>query len=248
MIKKIDKFILVGSSHVAKDSLNEIKTAIENNMPEVVCLELDSVRFKSLMSNNKGKNKSSVRQTIQVMKDIGVFGFLFSSIAGYVQQKIGKNIGAQPGIDMKTGYLKARELKIPVSLIDQNIKVTMKKLSKLSFFKKVSLFSSLIFKSFKKENRELLDFDLKKVPSEKVITQMIGILRKEAPMLYNILIHQRNVYMVNKLFKLKENHEGDILAVVGAGHVDGMMKLIKKRIGSQVLLEDTYVSFSFASE
>ena len=71
---------------------------------------------------------------------------------------------------------------------------------------------------------------MKKVPQEKVIRQMIGILKKESPHLHNILIHQRNIYMSKRLLKLCENHNGSILAIVGAGHVDGMEEYLKKHI------------------
>ncbi len=230
MIKKVGRIILVGTSHVGKDDIKKIEAIIEKEMPDVVGIELDSKRFKSLMDPNKDTQKMTYKQKLAAMKEFGTFGFMFAQLAGYVQKKIGKQMDINPGIDMKTAYLKARELNIPVSLIDQDIKITLKKMSKLSFFKKIGMVSSLFFKSFKKEYRELLNFDLKKVPQEKVIRQMIGILKKESPHLYNILIHQRNIYMSKRLLKLCENHNGQILAIVGAGHVEGMEEYLKKHI------------------
>lgn len=245
MIKIVDRFILVGSSHVAKNSLAEIEEAIEKFMPEVVCLELDHVRFKKLMTSNVDKKPTS-SDILKSIKEFGAFGFLFANIAGYVQGKIGKKLGVKPGVDMKTGYLKARELKIPVSLIDQNIKVTLKNLSKLSFFKKISLFGGMFFKGMKKENRELLNFDLKKVPSERVVSKMVDILKKESPLLYDILIEGRNRYMVKRLLKLRELHEGYILAIVGAGHVRGMVDLLDKELVCDT--KGLNVSYSFSVE
>ena len=158
---------------------------------------------------------------------------MFAQVAGFVQKKVGAKVDMKPGVDMKSAYLKARENKIPVALIDIDIRKTMKKLSNLSFFKKVGLAGSIFFKSFKKEYRDVLDFDLKSVPDDEVVVKMIKILEKETPDLYKILIEDRNHYMVERLLKLRENHNGNIIAVVGAGHVDGMAKILEKKLNIQ---------------
>ncbi len=247
MLRKVDRIILVGTSHVGVDDTKKIEDLIQHYMPEVVGIELDAKRFKSLMKQDQKQQNPSYKQTLAMMKEYGTFGFLFAQIAGFVQKKIGKKMDIKPGIDMKTAYLKARELKIPVSLIDQDIKQTLKKLSSLSFLKKISLFSGLFFKSFKKEYRELLNFDIKKVPSEKLIIKMIGVLKKESPYLYDILIHQRNIYMSKRLLKLRERHTGYILAVVGAGHVDGMAKYLSKELSGEGSETHT-ISYSFNAD
>lgn len=231
MIIKIDNIILLGTSHVAKKSAREIQEVIEEYNPEVVGIELDINRLKSLLSSSNEKN--SKKNSYKMLREIGLSGYLFAIIAGYVQQKIGKSLGIQPGIDMKTAYLKARERNTPVSLIDINIKVTLKKMSRLSFFKKMNMFFSLFFKSFKKEYRNKLNFDVKKgVPDEKTIEFAMKLFKKEVPLLYKILIEDRNIYMSRKLLELKEKHNGYILAVVGAGHLEGMKEYIQKNIKS----------------
>jgi len=232
MIKQIDNIILLGTSHVAKKSAKEIEDTINQFSPEVVGIELDLGRLKSILSENKDKKKSS---SISMIKDLGLGGFLFGMIAGFIQQKIGKSLGIEPGVDMKKAYTFAREKNIPIALIDINIKTTLRKMSKLSFAKKMKMFFSLFFKSFKKEYRNKLNFDIKKgVPDEKVIKFAMGVFRKEVPDLYKILIEDRNIHMSNRLLKLRENHSGYILAVVGAGHVDGMAEYLEKKIYSNV--------------
>ena len=48
MIKEIDNIILLGTSHVAKQSAKEIEEAIEKYNPEVVGIELDFGRFEDI--------------------------------------------------------------------------------------------------------------------------------------------------------------------------------------------------------
>ncbi len=242
MIKIVDNIILLGTSHVAHQSKSEIEETIVKYLPEVVGIELDYNRFQSLMSENKDKKKGNY--TKKIIKEIGFSGYMFALIAGYVQQKVGESMDIEPGIDMKTAYLVARENKIPTALIDLDIRLTLKKLSNLSFRKKISMFSSLFFKSFKKEYRQKLEFDVKKgVPDEKVIVEMLKIVKKEVPDLYNILIHDRNIFMCNKLLELKQIHKGYILAVVGAGHLEGMKEILEDK-----LKVTPNISFSFKVE
>ena len=239
MIEKIGPYILVGTSHVAEQSVEEIKEAIQKYNPEVVGIELDSQRLKSLYSSEK---RPGFRATA---KQVGAFGALFAILAGAVQKKVAKHLNVKPGVDMKAGYETARDNKIPVALIDIPITHTLKKLSKIPFRKKISMFTSLIFKSFKKEYRNKLKFDIKKgMPEEKQIEEMIGIIEKEIPLLYNILIHQRNVHMCKRLQSLYTQHEtGPILAVVGAGHIKGMREILKQQQSNS-----NEFSFSFVSD
>lgn len=251
MIKLIDRIILLGTSHVAQNSVKEIEDAIDKYKPDVVGIELDSQRFKALMSENPDDKKKAV-SNYKVIKELGVFGFLFAQIAGSVQKKVGKSINIDPGVDMKSAYLKAKKEDIPVALIDINIKKTMRKLSDLPFTKKIKLMSNFIFKSFKKEYRELLNFDLKSVPDDEIVEKMIYILEREVPDMYKILIDDRNKYMVDRLIELQSKHEGYIMAVVGAGHVNGMIKDLEKKMKkinvNNKKLSDNNVSFSFTLE
>lgn len=226
MIKIIDNIILLGTSHVSRQSAREIKETIEKYKPEVVAIELDINRLKTLLSSKNQKKKSSTYKTI---KQVGVGGYLFAQIASFVQQKVGQSLNIDPGVDMKQAYTIARDKKIITALIDIDIKETLKKISKISTFRKLKLFSNLFLKSFKKEYRNKLNFDVKKgVPNEKFIDTALDILKKEVPDMYQILIEDRNKYMANKLLELKSNHEGYILAVVGAGHIKGMEEIINK--------------------
>ncbi len=230
MIKQIDNIYLLGTSHVAKQSANEIKETIELIKPEVVGIELDIDRFKKLMSDGKRHQKPSMIETV---KEIGVSGYVFAQIAGFVQSQIGKSLNIDPGVDMKTAYLEAKANSIPTALIDLHIKKTLKKFSALGFGKKMKMFSNLFIKSFKKEYRESLQFDVKEgVPDDETIVKMLSIVEKEVPDMYKILIADRNIYMCDRLMKLKEKHEGPILAVVGAGHVEGMLEILKQRLFS----------------
>ncbi len=234
MLKQIGNLYLLGTAHVSKESSKLIKKTIEEIEPEVVGIELDMGRLQSLLSKKKAKKPSFTSQ----LKQIGFGGYIFAKVGGYVQEKIAKSLGVESGIDMKTAYIQARKHKIPTALIDQDIRITLKKFSKISMGRKIKLFGSIFLKSFSKKYKNVMNFDINKgIPNYEKLEQIIGIVKTEAPDLYKILIHERNEYMVNKLLELKQHHEGPILAVVGAGHLPGMVEILNRKLATPSRIE-----------
>jgi len=245
MIEKLDNIILLGTSHVSKDSQKEIIESIEKYTPKIVALELDLQRLKSL-TEKPNPNQKKPNMTKQI-KQLGLFGFLFVKVAGSVQKNLAKKLGIVAGIDMKTGFDEAKSKEIPIALIDLDIRLTLKKMSKLSFFRKIKMFYSIISGSLKKENRKMLKMDFNKVPDEKTILKMMKILQKSTPDLYKILIEDRNEHMSKKLINLSEKHpKENIIAIVGAGHLERMKKIIKSEQKKlEKLKNQNSISYSF---
>ena len=58
---------------------------------------------------------------------------------------------------------------------------------------------------------------------------MIGKVKKRYPNIYNVLVKERNEIMAKRLVRLmKEKPNEKILAIVGAGHKENILNLIKK--------------------
>tara|TARA_Y100000310_G_scaffold339874_1_gene433937 strand:- start:1544 stop:2230 length:687 start_codon:yes stop_codon:yes gene_type:complete len=219
---------IIGTSHIAKQSINEIKTAVKEDKPDLIAIELDLQRASALMSEEKSKIGLT-----DILK-IGIKGYLFVKIGQYVQQKLGKLVGIAPGSEMKTALKLARKEKIQIALIDQPIQITLKNFSKSLTWKEkfrfvIDFFKGIFFRKKQMKELGLENFDLNKVPETEIIEKMIGQLKKRYPNLYKTLITDRNKYMVKKLIKLfRENPNKKILCIVGAGHKKGMEKLLLK--------------------
>ncbi len=219
---------ILGTSHVAKQSLKEIEKYIEDNQPDIVAVELDRNRLTALLHNQKKQHLS-----IKEIRNIGFTGFIFASIGSYVQNKIGKLVEVNPGEDMLTAVKLAKQHNLKIALIDQNIKVTLQKISKsfkfTDLFKLfVDGFNGLFFKERELKKYGLNEIDFNKVPSKKVIKKVINGLSIRYPNLYKVLVHERNIYMVRNLVNIQKHHpDSNILAVVGAGHEDGMLKILE---------------------
>ena len=175
-----------------------------------------------MMSGAKRKAKwKDIRQ-------IGVKGFLFNLFGAWVEDKLGKMVGIKPGSDMKKAIECARKVDARLALVDQDIAITLKRLSKEITWKEKWCFVKEFFQGLILRKRGVIDFDLTKVPSDKVIQTLTKKLKRNYPSLYKVLIVERNKYMAKALYKLMSlEPKNKIVAVVGAGHEDDLIKLIK---------------------
>ena len=226
------KLTIIGTSHIARQSLNEIEAAFRQNTPGVVAVELDRKRLHSLLADER----SNVG--LKDIARIGFKGYLFATIGGWLQRKLGSIVGVMPGSEMKLAVELAGKSGAKVALIDQDIEITLKKFSqKLSWKEKFrfigDLFKSLFFRKKAMKELGLKDekIDLSKVPDKELVRKLIKQLEKRYPNVYDVLVRQRNKVMANNLAKLLLRFpDENILAVVGAGHEEELLKMIKKRV------------------
>ena len=217
---KYGDLTIIGTSHIAKQSLDEVERAINVEKPDIIALELDRRRLYSLF-------KKPGRIRIYDIKKIGIKGFVFSLIGAWAGKKLGKMVGVMPGSEMKKAVKLAKKNKIKIALIDQDIEITLRKFSKsLTWKEKWNFFADVVKAVFSK--KKTIEFDLTKVPSKKVIKKLVGQVKKRFPNVYNVLIDERNHIMAENLRKIMEMHpDKKILAIVGAGHEDDILNLIK---------------------
>mgnify|MGYP005626112685 CR=1 FL=1 len=219
---------LLGTSHIAEQSMKDIKKKIDEFSPDIIALELDKQRANSLMTEEKRKLQW---RTIFI---VGVKGFLFAKIGQIVQQKLGGMVGVNPGADMKQGLILAKEKDLKVALIDQPIYITLRNFSKSFTWREKWHFVADLIKGFFWPRKQIKNlgfntFDLRTVPEQEMIEKMVGYVEKRYPTIYKTLIDDRNKYMVKKLVRLQRANLGkNILVIIGAGHKSGMNELLNK--------------------
>ncbi|MBR9690696.1 TraB family protein, partial [Candidatus Woesearchaeota archaeon] len=210
-----------GSSHIAKESIRRVTKEIEDYSPDIVALELDQKRAYALLQKERSVDYWAV------FRSVGLKGFFFTWIGAYAQKKLGNIVGVEPGAEMKKALIVAKQKEINIALIDQDIEITLRKLSKRITWKEKFRFVKEIFKAL--IFRPKLKFDIRKVPSDKVIKELISEVKEKYPNVYDVLIDERNKIMAKRLFNiLRKNPSKKVLAVVGAGHKEEIINLIKK--------------------
>ena len=218
---QVDNIILVGTSHIAKESIKEVDVAIERHKPVVIALELDRGRFEGLL--HPQKHKARLRDIGQV----GLTGYFFSVVGAWAERALGSSVGIDPGADMLHAIKIARKNNIPLALIDQDIRITLKRLSKGVTWRERFRFMWDVLKGIVTRNKQL-PFDLRTVPTQDVIDLLIRDVRKRYPNVYRVLVGERNDVMARRLAALRARHQGTIIAIIGAGHRQEMVALIRR--------------------
>ena len=215
-----NRILVIGTSHISKQSVNEVKRSFKEFNPDILALELDILRFQSLISKKQNRN------LLKELKHFGIKGLVLNTIGSWIENKLGQKVNIKPGTEMKTAINLAREHKKEIALIDQDIRITMKKLTKeVKLKEKIRIFLDLFRIPFAK--KQMGKIDLTKVPEQEFIDTILKKVRKRYSGIYKVLIEDRNKVIAKNLNKLKKDKkEKEILAIIGAGHKKEVEKLI----------------------
>lgn len=121
------------------------------------------------------------------------------------------------GNDMTTAIEEAERLGIPVVLIDRDVRVTLRRFwEELSFFERLKTVGALVAGFLGFGGVEIEEMD--RAIEENRVEGYIDELREFSPGGARALIDERDAYMASRLSEL----EGKVVAVVGAGHEEGI--------------------------
>jgi pheromone shutdown-related protein TraB len=209
---------LVRTAHVSRESVNLVKQVIAAEKPDCVCVELDVKRYKAL-SGRKRWESLDLKEIIKKKQLSTLFATL---ILSSYQKKLGMQLGVVPGLELLEATREAEKHDIPVSLCDRDVRVTLRRAwHETSFFKKGYLLAILLVSLFDKT--EITEEKLEELKKKDVLSELMSELGEAMPELKKVLIDERDIYLAEKI---KSSAGKKLVAVVGAGHVEG----IKKRI------------------
>lgn len=212
------EIILIGTAHVSKKSVEEVKEIIEEEKPDTVCVELCQSRFQSITDANRWKNMDIVK----VIKEGKAMMLLINLVLSSYQKRLGKQLGVQPGQEMIQGVQSANELGATLCLADRDIQTTLLRLWRgIGFWGKIKFFFQMVLSMF--DDEEISEEELEKMKSQDMLTAALDELTHSFPQFKTILIDERDKYLAQKI---KEAPGNKIIAVLGAGHIPGIKKVI----------------------
>ncbi len=210
--------VIVGTSHVARESARRLRAAFDAVQPAVVALELDAARAAALLGP---AGRLRLRETV---RQVGLFGAGFVLIGGLLQRGLGRLAGVQPGTEFRVALQEARRRRIPAAFIDRPLAVTARRLSTaVPMREKLRLLLDLILCRGPK-----VAVRLDSVPDKATIDALLAWLAARYPCLCRVLVDERNAYMAAALAEISAQTAGSILAVVGAAHQAGLASLLQK--------------------
>jgi len=219
-----DNIILIGTAHISKDSVKEVRDAIEKYQPDIVAIELCERRHEAITKKDKWESTP----VTQLLKSNNAYLMLAQTFLSSIQRRLGKEYGVEPGSEMIAAMQEAKKFGLKVALVDRDISITLKRAwRKMGIREKFRLTWEFLKAMLGFEEEELEDLDLKKLMDQDVISALMEEFGKIAPSATNVLIHERDAYISKKI--LDESKKGKILAVVGAGHLKGIKKHLEKK-------------------
>ncbi len=211
---------LIGVGHVFAIS-EDVKKLILARRPDIVCLELDAARFNALMQKRAGvADKRAVPLQYRLL--------------AYFQKRMAEQYGTEVGDEMLAGEEAAREIGSKLALIDMDAALVFSNLWRnMSFRERLTLFTGAfagLFVSKKRVEQEIKKFETQE-------DQYIELLSQGFPTLKQVLIDDRNKFMADRIAGLRPEF-GTIVAVVGDGHIPGLVKLLGESDLEVIRLKD----------
>ncbi len=194
-----------------------IRSIIRERRPEVVCIELDEGRYRALADHaRRGKVPIQYR------------------VLAYVQKRMADKFGSEVGDEMLAAVSGANEVGARVALIDMDAARMF-----------ASLWSSMSFKErFRLLGGALMGLFLTKETVEKEMERYeehgdtyINTLGEGFPTIKKVLIDDRNQFMANNIRSISAEHPS-VLAVVGDGHIPGLLEALKPLEVDVIRLKD----------
>lgn len=214
------KITLVGTAHVSKESVEEVKETIKNIQPDCVAVELDEKRADSI----RNPSRYSQLDLVKVFKRKEGFMLLANLILSSYQRRMGLNAGVKPGDEMIAAMDAAQESGVRCTLVDRPIQITLKRAwGKNTFWGKCKLLSTLLASAFSKE--EIEPDEIEKLKNRNEMDSMMSELSEYMPVIKKVLIDERDQYLASKIWESEGNN---IVAVLGAGHLPGVRAHLEK--------------------
>lgn len=219
------KITLVGTAHVSAESVEEVKNTICLLKPDSVAVELDEKRADSIQNPDKYRELD----IIKVLRKKEGFLLLANLVMASFQKRMGSNLGVNPGAEMLEAMKTARELNIPVFLVDRSVQVTLRRAwAKSSGAGKMNLLSALLASSF--SNEKVSEEEVEKLKKGSEMDSMMSELSEAMPAVKEVLIDERDFYLASHIWNCSGNN---VLAVLGAGHMEGVLAHLEKIASGQ---------------
>jgi len=214
------EIILIGTAHVSKNSVDEVRETIEKERPNSICIELDQQRYEAINQKDKWSNTDLV----QIIKSKRA-GFMFVNILlSNYQRKLAEQFGIESGQEMMEGIACAKEYGAELVLADRSIQITFNRIWRgCSLWEKVKVLFSIILSVV--DDEEITEEDLENLKSDDMLTAALSEMGSAFKGVKKYLVDERDQYLA---YKIKNAPGNKVVAVLGAAHVPGIKEEIYK--------------------
>lgn len=214
------EIIIIGTAHISAESISLVRSTIEAEHPDAVGVELDAQRYAQLKSGERwGETNIS-----HVISSGQSYLFLINLLLANLQRQLGQKVGIKPGEEMLQAARIAEERGIPVALIDRDVRVTLKRaMDVTSLGEKTRLLVSIFSGFFGSEKDMLTPEKIEELKKHDIMSELMQQLSREMPNVKRVLVDERDLYIANRILAMQGRK---IVAVVGAGHLGGILQYL----------------------
>jgi pheromone shutdown-related protein TraB len=221
------KITLIGTAHVSIESADLVQKVIEDEKPDMVCVELCESRYQSIMEKSQWQNTN----LLKVIKEKKAFLLLSNLMLAYFQKKIGKKLGIRPGEEIVRAIQVAKSVGARIHLADRDIRTTLSRTWRcMGLWTKIKLLFQLV--TSVGEMDSIKEADIEKMKKKDVLEMFLSEVGKSFPEIRRILIDERDQYLAHMI---RTAPGKKIVAVVGAGHVPGIQSNWERHIDLDAL-------------
>jgi len=222
---------VVGTAHVSRASVAEVEGVIEAIRPDTVCVELDELRYRSLVDPEYWR----ALDVAGVIRE-GRVGVVLASVAlASIQKRVGDKLGIRPGAEMLAAARRAEALGARLILADRSIQVTFQRTwHNLGTINRLKLLAFLVMAPLSSIEEDIDAEAVERLKEEGSMHDMMAEFARAMPQVKEPLIDERNQYLMSMV---REAPGQRVVAVVGAAHVSGMVADFDRPIDRQALLE-----------
>ena len=207
---------LVGTAHISHSSVEEVKQVIEDEKPDTVCVELCPSRYESLKNTDRWQEMD----ILKVVREQKTFLLLANLIMSAFQKRLGAQLGVQPGAEMLEASEGAERIGAKLILADRDVRVTLQRTWRsMKFFAKIKVFGQLMMGLMVRE--EITQDEVEKLKQGDALSEAMEALASDSMDMKRILIDERDQYLAEKIRQAPGNK---LVAVVGAGHIAGILE------------------------
>lgn len=227
------RYTLLGTAHVSRESVVAVRDAIATGGFDAVAVELDAQRLQAL-SDPDALARLDLVKVIREGK-AGMFAANLG-LAAY-QRRLAEQLGIEPGAELKAAAQDADALGLPLHLIDRDVGITFKRISAgLGFFGRIRLLMGLVTSLLVDD--EVAADDIEKLKQGDMLEASFGEFARDNPALFGALIAERDQYMAAALRQVPAGTH-HVLAVVGAGHLQGLARHLRDETGDPARLRES---------
>ena len=214
-----DNLRLVGTAHVSSASVTLVREQIDEYGPDLVAVELCESRLKSLKRPDDLANSD----LLNIINEGRASMILLQSALAAQQRRMGIETGEKPGAELLAAIEAADAAEIPHELIDRDVVITLRRAwRKMGLREKWRVLNALLWDE---DDDEVVDFD-EMLEDTDLLSAMMEEAKAVAPRAGEVLIDERDAYLAGRIQQIRG--KGRILAVVGAGHLSGIVDNLQK--------------------